>query len=322
MNGIGRVYAAINRLPSDRFPRGELVVDKQFIKEFMKKETKRDNYPEPVEEDLEMEIEFYHRLGLDLVCVHDTEPMHHSGDLCFKLDYIRRFNAEGFFVFLVLNGVFQTLVNQAGFTNFMKNIARWPQQVGEELQKLSQKISEHIRKGLPDGVHGIIIADDIAFNRGTYVAPEFIQKYLLPCWQNQVNSAREQRIPVFLHSDGNINAVLPIIVEAGFDGLQCIEPAAGMNFKEVKQKYGKYLCLMGNIDPALLYGNGANNSFGCASDDPHVQKHNFPELARAVNELIAMAAPDGGFIFGTCSGLHAGLSTEKVKFMYELVRNI
>jgi len=114
-------------------------------------------------------------------------------------------------------------------------------------------------------------------------------------------------VPAFFHSDGNINAVLPHIFEAGFDGLQCIEPAAGMDLAAVQAQYGKRLCLMGNIDPALVCGLDPS---GQAASDPD-------GLQRAVSRVTALGS-HGGVIFGTCSGLHAGMWPERVHQMYQL----
>jgi uroporphyrinogen decarboxylase len=158
------------------------------------------------------------------------------------------------------------------------------------------------------GAHGIIIADDIAYHRSTYISPEFVEHYLLPIWKTQVKAAWNLGVPIFFHSDGNLNAVLPLVVEAGFDGLQCIEPAAGMDINDIKQRYGRNLCLMGNMDPSLLTEKG--NQIDTETSYDH--------LRQSVFELMKIADEDGGFIFGTCSGLFTGMSPEIVQTMYRL----
>jgi len=302
MNSIQRVQAAINHQPVDRIPKGELLVEKGFIVDFMDMVGKSASTMLS-RECLEMEIECYHLMGLDLVCLQgEVEP--HT---------INRFIKEGFFVFLLLDGVLQTTMHKMGFMQFMRSVAGQPEQVGREMQRLSRLLVALIKESVQQGAHGIIIADDIAYKKSTYVSPVFIRKFLLPCWREQVDAAKEMKTPVFFHSDGNINAVLSDIVEAGFDGLQSLEPSAGMEIKEIKEKYGQDLCLMGNIDPRLLSRDGGSDALPGSAG--------FHELARAVQELIVVAAPSSGFIFGTCSGLHAGLSPQKVNFMYSMLKN-
>ena len=64
----------------------------------------------------------------------------------------------------------------------------------------------------------------------------------------QVEMIKKKGVPVLLHSDGNIRGIMEDIIDAGFDGIQSIEPAAGMRIDEIKVKYGDQLVLMGNID--------------------------------------------------------------------------
>ena len=53
--------------------------------------------------------------------------------------------------------------------------------------------------------------------------------------------------PWILHSDGNLEALLPQLLPLGFQGLHPIDPS-GMDIVEMKQKYGDKICLLGNID--------------------------------------------------------------------------
>ena len=131
---------------------------------------------------------------------------------------------------------------------------------------------------------------------------------MLPLWLEQAKAAKRLKVPVFFHSDGNIESVLPLIAKAGFDGLQFIEPAASMNIGKVKSAYGKKLCLMGTLDPSLLIDR----------PDPENEKGNYRKLSGAVKKLLYEASPGGRFIFGTCSGLYAGMSPERVFFMHRL----
>jgi uroporphyrinogen decarboxylase len=101
-------------------------------------------------------------------------------------------------------------------------------------------------------------------------------------------------------------------VTAGFDGFQCIEPAAGMEMSQVKAHYGKDLCLMGNIDPAQLIGPNESGT----------SNHNFECLLKTVEELVSAASPGGRFIFSTCSGLYSGMSPERVLFIYRTVDSL
>lgn len=307
MSGVARVLQNIRRQSGAPVARGELMLDVKFARAFLQWQA-----PDAVaglSSPADLLIACCRALKLDLVCLQSEGAADNEAGPATNLNDIRRFGDQGLFVFWVVNGAFQTAIARRGMMAFLTDIAQSPAEVGRELHRISDQAAATMAQGVAAGAHGIILADDIAYQQSTYVSPDFIGQQLLPVWQILTARAAELGVPVFLHSDGNLNAVLPAVVAAGFDGLQCIEPAAGMDIREIKKTYRRKLCLMGNLDPTLLYENVP----GKAGEDPQER------LRRAVSSLLAAADDQGGLIFGTCSGLHAGMSPELVHYMYQLV---
>ena len=306
MDRVNRVYNAINGQAGDTLAKGELVIEYGFAKELLTwlgVET-----GSMVEKKADALMACCHHLNMDLVCLHAADVFRQITETGEVGSYIDRFVKKGFFVFWVVNGAYQTVSMRDGFHNLMIQVARKPERVFEEMSQISEKIIQEIDVGLKAGAHGIILADDIAYTQGTFIAPSFIEEFLVPLWLEQVNASQRLKAPIFFHSDGNINNILPLIVAAGFNGLQCIEPAAGMEMRQVKSHYGKDLCLMGNIDPALLIERS----------DLGASNHNFGCLQKAVEDLVSAASPGGRFIFSTCSGLYSGMSPERVLSIYRM----
>lgn len=301
MDSISKVFNAITRVPQSTFPKGELILGSQFMKDYL---NWRDEYKIPPNiSELEVLKEICRSLRLDLVCIQSENSLGKNLMTNRNQCKVAPASRNELFVFWVINGTFQLLMNHIGLMEIARQAAMEAKAIGSKLKQISQNVIEEIKIGVTAGAHGVIIADDIAYQKNTYLAPDFYERYLLPLWQKQVETAKHLDTPIFFHSDGNINRILPMIVEAGFDGLQCIEPAAGMDICEIKQTYGDKLCLMGNIDPSLLIDGQKNED----------------ALQNAVNDLKSKIAPGGGFIFGTCSGLHAGLSPRKVHQMYRML---
>ncbi len=306
MNSLSRVLAAIRHEPGAPLARGELTLDRTFARGLLnwrKKDAAANSLS-----DTDLIIACCRALKLDLVCIQPQAFAAEEPGLLGQLTDIPRIADEGLFVFWVVDGSFQRAMARRGTLKLLEDIAVSPDEVCAELHQLSSQVMAALAQGVTAGAHGVIIADDIAYHQNTYMSPDFVRQQLLPVWQTQVTTARDLGVPVFFHSDGNLNGVLPTLVAAGFDGLQCIEPAAGMNLPEIKARYGKALCLMGNIDPGLLSEEGRQ-----IETEPR-----YAHLRRAVLDLMASAGGDGGLIFGTCSGLHAGMSPELVQYMYDL----
>lgn len=307
---ISRVISTIYNKPGASVSKGELMLDAPFARDFLKWRTGGEQ-PMPLS-DTDLLMECCRSLELDLVCIQCGETVDNASGLSKNLKDIGPISRGGFFVFWVVNGAFQSAMNRRGMMDLLMGIARSPDDVCNELRQRSDQVIGRMKQGIDAGAHGIIIADDIAYHRGTYMSPDFVGRHLLPIWQDQVNAAATLGVPVFFHSDGNLKAVLPSIIAAGFDGLQCLDPSAGMDLPSIKRTHGKDLCLMGNVDPSLL----------CRSDGPGDTGSRDDPLARAVHDLIASADAEGGLIFGTSSGLHAGLSPERVDFMHRLASDL
>ena len=95
------------------------------------------------------------------------------------------------------------------------------------------------------------------------------------------------------------------LVAAGVDGFQAIEPRAGMDIRQLKQKYGKVLTLIGNVDCSTVLVNGPVEAVRAATE-----------------EVIRAAAPGGGFLLSTSNSVHPGVLPEYYLAMLETARAV
>ena len=310
MTDYQRAMRAIEHEPGAPVVRGELVIDRRFARNLVcwrGGDSAADGLA-----DTALLLSCSRLLKLDLVCIPAEEATGQETVLAPPAKDIGQFTDCDLFVFWLVDGAFQSAMAERGMMAVMTDLARSPDTVARELQHRSLQVSASIARGVEAGAHGILIADDIAYRQGPLMSPELVQRCILPVWRAQAKAAHDLGVPVFFHSDGNLNAVLPYIVAAGFDGLQCLEPAAGMNIGAVKAQYGETLCLMGNIDPALLHASDSSTGSADGTD----------KLCWAIGEVMAANNGRGGLIFGTCSGLHIGMQPDRVYHMYKLAAKL
>ncbi|HHW48846.1 MAG TPA: hypothetical protein GXX14_09550 [Clostridiaceae bacterium] len=175
----------------------------------------------------------------------------------------------------------------------------------KEMKILGEKVMEHeILKAklfIDSGADAILIADDIAFNTGTFLPPHIMEELVYPFYKIAVNEIKKHKnVPVFFHSDGDLRKVMDKIVDSGFDGLHSLQPSAGMDIACIKKDYGDALCLMGNIDLDYVL------TFA----QPH-------EVEETVKRTIDVAAPGGGYILSTCNSLIEAIPPENALAMYK-----
>ncbi len=97
------------------------------------------------------------------------------------------------------------------------------------------------------------IWEDMAYKNGPLMSPRHIRQYMLPGYKQIVDLLIKHGVDViFVDSDGNLDLLIPIWLEAGINGVWPIEVAAGMDAKALREQYGRDLLLVGGIDKREL----------------------------------------------------------------------
>jgi uroporphyrinogen decarboxylase len=139
---------------------------------------------------------------------------------------------------------------------------------------------------IPDCVH---ISEDMAYKGASMISPDMTREYLLPSWRRWGKIARQAGVPVYdMDSDGNIDELIPIWIEAGFDLCDPIEVAAGCDIVEYRRRFGRDIAYAGGIDKRAIAAGG--------------------ETIRSEMDRIAPVVADGGYIPGCDHGMPPDIS--------------
>ena len=98
----------------------------------------------------------------------------------------------------------------------------------------------------------VLTYGDIACKDRLLHSPEWLRREFCPRLKRLNDAWHEHGLVCLFHSDGYLMEVMDDLIDAGIDGLNPIETVAGMDLKEVKQKYGHRLFLAGGIDMSQL----------------------------------------------------------------------
>jgi uroporphyrinogen decarboxylase len=134
------------------------------------------------------------------------------------------------------------------------------------------------------------------------IAPKLYRELVLPFHRAIVAALAT---PVIWHSDGDIRALLPVAIEAGFVGVHGLEPAAGIDLVAVRREYRRDLALIGNLDIRVLAG-----------DDLAAVRR---EVDRCLRDGTA-GDIRGGYLFATCNSIFDGLNRDAVRAMFRYVQ--
>lgn len=277
---------AISHQETDRLPRGELLVEEEFLDRL---------YPERANVSFTEKMRHLaEKVGLDLVTVRIIDG--EEGDE--GLQQLGKWAIETpYFVMALVDGLFWKPEDPLSFQEFILGIYQSKARFRELIQIKKKRALRLIQRCLDKGAHGIIIGDDLAYNRGSFVSPEDLRKWVFPGLQEMVEAIKTGNGIAFLHSCGNLTGIIDLILSSGFDGLHGLAPSAGNDPLAIRQKIKKGLALMGIFEVDRLQ----------------------PRQLEAMKEkIIHTLADGGGYILGSAEGLSMNTPLDSFRALYSL----
>jgi uroporphyrinogen decarboxylase len=91
--------------------------------------------------------------------------------------------------------------------------------------------------------------EDMAYNHAPLISPDMVRTYMVPRYRKVVEFARSKGVKfVGLDSDGQIDSLIPVWMDAGMNFLYPFECQCGMDVVDVRKKYGRELRLWGGLN--------------------------------------------------------------------------
>lgn len=200
-----------------------------------------------------------------------------------------------------VQGPFTTAILICGLTNIFTKIVDDPSFVKEIFRLSNEFFAIAVKKMIEAEVDVICVPDDLGFVSGPFMSVKDFRKLLLPYIEELFEEAITNNVPTFLHSCGNINLYLDDLVSVGFDGLHPLQRTANMSMKEVRERAGQKLCLIGNVDSSYTLVTGNENT-----------------IIRETLEAIREGGLNGAMILASDSDIRDEMPFEKVDLMFKV----
>ena len=161
--------------------------------------------------------------------------------------YIEKTQGTNIGVWAYVHGPFDPVYLGMGLAHFslmLYDDMKMVEYLMDYILEIQTQLVERIAKL---GVSFVHVGDDIGMKTGPMIKPELFNKIYPQRLKKLIKPARNRGIPVTYHSDGNIDVVIPILIDSGICALNPIEPYSN-DIYQVKKKTGKKITLMGNIE--------------------------------------------------------------------------
>jgi len=139
------------------------------------------------------------------------------------------------------------------------------------------------------------LCDDTAFKNRTMINPKDHRELIIPAYKKILHELNRAGKYAIFHSDGFTEPYFDGLIEAGFKGVESLEPMAGMDLKHLKETYGDKLCLIGNIDVSNLLPFGTTD-----------------EVSESVKKCIKDAGEGGGYMLSACTDITNACKLENI----------
>lgn len=205
----------------------------------------------------------------------------------FGFDNLERWvNESDLFVVCQLDTGYFQVANLIGVVQYMLGVFDCKEEIKLFTKRLVDLQIEIAKEAIKRGADCIWLANDYAYNTGSFLSPDLIWELDFQFVKKIVDEVHKLNKPVVFHACGNQNKVMDMIVDLGVDGLHAIQPAAQNDIVLYKKRYGDKLAFLGNIDINKLL------PFGTCE-----------EVDQQVKYLIEKVGYNGGFVLGTCNAI-------------------
>lgn len=289
---FNRIRAALSGRPLPFLPKGEVWLGSSFLAEA------------GLEDTFDNHFRMAGLLGQDMVCLSVTDGLGplpaDPGYRYFEVSHLKKAeNKEGLFISIVVDGPFQSLVNQKGLMAVIKTWMKHRDDLLKACDSESLRLLTLISRCLDLGVHGVVIAEDLAAERGPLISPGDIDRFCTPFFKKAADMIHQARAAVLMHSCGDLTRLLPVFKTWGLDGLAAVQHH-GNDFSMIRQFMGQDFVILGGIDAGLLEPGQAE------------------ETLSGFSRIVTRFSKSGGMILGSSCGLYHGRFFPRIKEIYSL----
>ena len=199
--------------------------------------------------------------------------------------------------------VFQHPTYVRGMDKLMLDMAGNPEMANFVFDKFTDFYYEfycRIFEQTGDLIDIFALADDFGMQNALLISPRMFEKFVAPRLQKMAALAHQYDIKLLLHSDGNIEKIIPRLIELDLDILDPIQPEA-MDPITIKQAFGKQLCLRGGISAQQILAQGTVD-----------------DVVAETQRILKHLSPGGGYILAPGHPvLTVDIPTENIIAMYD-----
>ncbi len=229
-------------------------------------------------------------------------PEHKIDQLVDRMEPLMQHKDQYFIGCDVSPNVFEMYWRLRNMENVFMEMAQKPQFAKKMLKKTSD-FSIRLAEKACQKYHldWLWLGDDVGYQQSMLMNPKTWRDMIKPLLKENVDVGKKHSLYVAFHSCGTIRPIIEDLIEIGVDVLNPIQcNCTGMDSKDLKKNFGKYLAFMGGVDTQGVLPNGTAY-----------------EVEKSTAELVEnMTCDGGGFILAASHTVPPETPHENIFAMY------
>ncbi len=150
------------------------------------------------------------------------------------------------------------------------------------------------------GVDAVLISS--AFAGGGFISPRQYEQFVLPYEAKVVEHVKQQGVPVYTHTCGDIGDRLELMAATGIDGIDTLDPPplGSVDLEDAKRRVGDRIFFKGNIDPVNTLLNKTRE-----------------EVRQDALWRLQVGSPGGGYILSSACSVSPRVPPENLTVLVE-----
>jgi Uroporphyrinogen decarboxylase (URO-D) len=230
----------------------------------------------PVSQGLDFPIDPGHRFGsVDLIAAAAGGEYSIHGEVTSPFDY-----------YLRLFGHTQALLGLIDFPGAAERV----------LERYAEGIARLVEGLAARGVDAVKVSSPYAGSG--FISPQFYRRFVMPFEGRVARAAREAGVPAYIHTCGRVDDRLEMMAEAGFAGVECLDPPplGDVELAGAKRRVGGRMFIKGNIDPVHVLLRGS-----------------VERVRQNVQAVLEAGKPGGGYVLSTACSIAPRTRRENIQ---------
>lgn len=221
-------------------------------------------------------------------------------------EYLEAFcqaNPDRFRLVSLSSPIFQRAWFLRGFENFLADMALNKDFAHELVDTIMAYTTEVVAEAISYDIDALFLMDDWGQQESLLISPAMWCEYFKPGMEKLFRMVKDNGLYLLFHSCGNIQCLIPELIEMGLDVLNPFQPEV-MDVYEIKRKFGDRLSFYGGVSTQKLLPYGTVD-----------------EVEADVREKTRILGANGGYILAPAHAVQSDVPVENILKLIEVMQS-